>query len=147
IVLSVLADAAFIEAELGRLESARSSALECLSGENVLPYVRLLALVASELGLERELRAIAAEAPAEDRSAPPLRALLEGEFVAAADAWGAMEMLPLEAHARLRAAERFRAEGRHPEADEQLERALAFWRSVGATRYVRRGEALLAASA
>jgi hypothetical protein len=26
-------------------------------------------------------------------------------------------------------------------------RALAFWRSVGATRYVREGEALLAASA
>ncbi len=147
IVLSVLADAAFIEAELGRLEPARRSALELLEGEHVLSYVTPLALVASELGLEPELRAIAAAAPAEDRSAAALRALLEGEFVTAADAWGEMELLPLEAHARLRAAERFRAEGRHAEADEQLERALAFWRSVGATRYVRRGEMLLAASA
>ena len=147
IVLSVLADAAFIEAELGKLEPARRSALELLGGEHVLSYITPLALVASELGLEPELRAIAAAAPAEDRSTAALRALLEGEFVAAADAWGEMELRPLEAHARLRAAERFRAEGRHPEADEQLERALAFWRSVGATRYVRRGEALLAASA
>jgi hypothetical protein len=29
----------------------------------------------------------------------------------------------------------------------KLRRALAFWRSVGATRYVREGEALLAATA
>jgi hypothetical protein len=58
-----------------------------------------------------------------------------------------MELRPLEAHARLRAVEHLRAEGRHADADEQLERALTFWRSVGATRYVRRGEALLAATA
>jgi class 3 adenylate cyclase len=37
--------------------------------------------------------------------------------------------------------------GRRAEADEQLRRALAFYRLVGATRYVREGEALLAASA
>ena len=30
------------------------------------------------------------------------------------------------------------------EADAELKRALAFWRSVGATAYVREGEALLA---
>jgi hypothetical protein len=37
--------------------------------------------------------------------------------------------------------------GRRREADEQLRSALAFYRSVGATRYIRQGEALLAASA
>jgi len=52
-----------------------------------------------------------------------------------------------EALARLRAAERLVRDGRRAEADEQLQRALAFYRSVGATRYVREGEALLAASA
>jgi hypothetical protein len=31
------------------------------------------------------------------------------------------------------------AESRRAEADEQLQRALAFWRSVGATRYIREG--------
>ena len=47
---------------------------------------------------------------------------------------------------RLRAAESFAAQGKRREADEQLDRALTFFRSVGATRYVREGEALLAAA-
>jgi hypothetical protein len=37
--------------------------------------------------------------------------------------------------------------GRRAEAGGQLARALAFYRSVGATRYVGRAEALLPASA
>lgn len=37
-------------------------------------------------------------------------------------------------------------EGRRAEADAELRRSLAFWRSVGADAYVRRGEALLAAA-
>jgi class 3 adenylate cyclase/tetratricopeptide (TPR) repeat protein len=52
-----------------------------------------------------------------------------------------------EALCRLRAAEKLVAEGRRAEADAQLEKALAFWRSVGATRYIREGEALLAKTA
>ena len=55
--------------------------------------------------------------------------------------------LPGEAFARLWAAEKLLAEGRRAEADEQLERALAFWRSVGATRYVAEAEALRAQAA
>ena len=54
---------------------------------------------------------------------------------------------PLEAAVRLRAAQRLVAEGRRAEADVQLQQALAFYRSVGATRYIREGEALLAATA
>lgn len=46
-----------------------------------------------------------------------------------------------------RSAKRFVAEGRRAEADVQLQKALAFWRSVGATRYTREGETLLAATA
>ncbi len=64
-----------------------------------------------------------------------------------AEMYSEMGLPPLEAHARLRAGEQLHAEGRHAEADDQLQRALAFWRSVGATRYVRRGESLLATSA
>jgi hypothetical protein len=52
-----------------------------------------------------------------------------------------------EAFFRLHAAESFVAEDRRAEADEQLRAALAFYRGVGATRYVREGEALMAASA
>ena len=60
------------------------------------------------------------------------------------DLFGEIGSLPDEALARLRAAEKLVAAGRHAEADEQLARALAFWRSVRATRYIREGEALLA---
>jgi hypothetical protein len=52
-----------------------------------------------------------------------------------------------EADARLRAAEKHVREGRRADADAQLQKALAFYRSVGATAYVREAESLLAASA
>jgi hypothetical protein len=47
----------------------------------------------------------------------------------------------------LKATEQLAAAGRRAEADAQLQRALAYWRSVGATRYIREGEALFAATA
>ncbi|HEY8777270.1 MAG TPA: AAA family ATPase [Gaiellaceae bacterium] len=74
-------------------------------------------------------------------------AVASGDFIAAADILGGMGIVSHESFFRLRAAERLVDEGRRAEADEQLPRALAFYRSVGATRYVREGEALLAASA
>ena len=67
--------------------------------------------------------------------------------LAAAEIYGEMGTGPEEAYARLRAAENLVREGRRAEADAELERALAFWRTAGATAYVREGEALLAASA
>ena len=51
-----------------------------------------------------------------------------------------------EAYARLRAAEALVREDRRAEADVELKQALAFWRSVGATAYVREAEALVAAA-
>ena len=69
-----------------------------------------------------------------------------GDPVAAAAVYEAMGSGPDEAHARLAAAKELVAAGRRAEADEQLTRALGFFRSVGATRYVREGEALLAAA-
>src|SRR5215213_1544232 len=70
-----------------------------------------------------------------------------GDFARAADALAEIRNRPGEADARLRAARELVEEGRRAEADAQLNLALAFWREVGATRYVREGEALLAASA
>jgi hypothetical protein len=52
-----------------------------------------------------------------------------------------------EAHLRLRAAEDLFEVGRETDGGAELEQALAFYRSVGATFYVQRGEKLLAASA
>jgi len=74
-------------------------------------------------------------------------AICSGEFVQAAEELGRIGYRPGEAYARLRAARKLVEEGRRAEADAELRRALAFWREVGAARYVREGEALLAASA
>jgi hypothetical protein len=76
-----------------------------------------------------------------------VNALLQGDLVDVADRLGDLGLRPDEAHTRLRAARELVSAGRRAEADEQLRRALAFYRMVGATRYVREGEALLAASA
>jgi hypothetical protein len=43
--------------------------------------------------------------------------------------------------------ERFAADGRRADADLELQKALAIYRSLGATRYVRQADTLLAASA
>ena len=73
--------------------------------------------------------------------------LLEEDYVGAADYLDAHHARRSAALARLQAAEALVAEGRRAEADEQLRLALAFFRSVGATRWTREGEALLAATA
>jgi class 3 adenylate cyclase/tetratricopeptide (TPR) repeat protein len=103
-----------------------------------------LAVAMDALGRGREFLE---RAPGLGPSTPWFEAAMlwaRGELVRAADVLGEIGSLPDEALARLRAAEKFVAAGRRPEADEQLARALAFWRSVGATRYIGEGEALLA---
>jgi hypothetical protein len=63
-------------------------------------------------------------------------AILDGAFERAAEVFAEIESLPDEAHARMAASD-----------PENVAKALAFWRSVGATRYIREGEAMLAATA
>ena len=72
------------------------------------------------------------------------RAALEGRFLDAAEIYAGIPFLSVEADVRLRAAEALIADGRPADAEEQLELALAFWRSVGATRYIRAAEQLRA---
>jgi hypothetical protein len=69
-----------------------------------------------------------------------------GDFAGAAQRYAGIGSLPDEAYARLCEAERLVRTGRRSEADSELQHALSFWRSVGATPYVREGEALLAAA-
>jgi class 3 adenylate cyclase/tetratricopeptide (TPR) repeat protein len=75
------------------------------------------------------------------------RAIAGGEFPGAAELLGGIGDAPGEAYARLRAAEALIAAGRRAEAEEPLQKALVFYREVGATAYVRKGEALLAVAA
>jgi tetratricopeptide (TPR) repeat protein len=74
-------------------------------------------------------------------------AVLDADYVRAADIYEELLSLPSEAFARQRAAETLLEEGRRAEADVQLHRALALWRSMGATAYAAECESLLAASA
>jgi predicted negative regulator of RcsB-dependent stress response len=73
--------------------------------------------------------------------------IARGDLVAAADVSAEIGSLHIAAYARLRAAEQLVAEGRTAEADVQLQQALAFYRPVAATRFIREGEALLAKTA
>lgn len=73
-------------------------------------------------------------------------AVLCHDFVTAADMLDAIGEQPLQAELRLDAGRAFAAEGRLAEAEEQLERARVFWRSVGASAYLREADKLIAAA-
>jgi thioredoxin-like negative regulator of GroEL len=75
------------------------------------------------------------------------RAYGRRDLVAAADLLRQIGSRPDEAEARLQAAEQLHAEGRRPEANEQLRRAIELYREMGASHYLRECEALLPASA
>jgi tetratricopeptide (TPR) repeat protein len=75
------------------------------------------------------------------------QALARGQLVTAAELLASTDLASYEAYARLRAAEQLASEGRNIEAQPHLQRALAFYRSVGATAYLRRAEAVMPASA
>ena len=106
----------------------------------------LFPAIARYLGLSQELAAALA-GHRQTRWTAAVQAHAAGEFVGAAEILRKIGSRPDEAEARLRAAEQLAAEGRRLEADEQLQQALAFYRLVGATRYVAECEALLPASA
>ena len=71
-------------------------------------------------------------------------ALLEGDLVGASDALEELGKVNDEAYLRVRLGERLLGEGRADEGRAQIERALAFYRGVRATRFVAEAEALLA---
>jgi len=73
-------------------------------------------------------------------------AIAEHRFVEAADLLGATGELPFQAEVRLIAARTLIGDGHPVEAAEQLERARAFWSSVGATAYLREADELFAAA-
>jgi class 3 adenylate cyclase/tetratricopeptide (TPR) repeat protein len=75
------------------------------------------------------------------------RAYVAGRFEEAADILAVIHAVPDEAFVRLRAAETLLHEGRRAEADTELQKALTFYRSVGATAYIREAEGMFAASA
>jgi len=135
----------------GRAQQAKTAAEEALAlaRENAVVFSGcwpVLIRVLAALGRSEELLA-ATEAAPPTRWIEAARLYAGGDFAAAAELYAQIGSLLDEADARLRAAEQLAEAGGREEADAQLEQALAFYRSVGATRYVIEGEALLAASA
>jgi len=104
-----------------------------------------LAVALGPVGAQAEkLSELIGKAPLETPWRRAAAAYVSGDFSTAADVYAAIGALPEEAYARLRAAESFVEQGVRAEADAELRRSLTFWRSVGATAYIREGEALLA---
>ena len=135
----------------GRAEEARTAAVEALSlaSQNAVIFAGcwpILTRVLAALDLGAELVAATEEAPP-TRWIAAARLYADGDFDGAAELYAQIGSMLDEADARLRAAERLAAADERAEADAQLELALAFYRSVGATRYIGEGEALLAESA
>jgi tetratricopeptide (TPR) repeat protein len=114
------------------------------------PEISHVSYVARALGREIEVSAALERylaGRAETRWLKVTRTFLGGDLVGAADLLAEIGNLAMEAYVRFAAAKDLVERGLRHEADEQLQKALAFWRSVGATRYIREGEALLAATA
>jgi hypothetical protein len=105
-----------------------------------------LAHLTTELGRAEEVRALLETWPRSSPYHDAAFAVIDGDYVRAADLLDQIGDLTESAEMRLHAARTLAAAGQRAEADVQLRAALAFFRSVGATRYVREAEALLAAA-
>jgi hypothetical protein len=145
-----LATQILVDLETGRTASARVTARELLERVARIPGVNEglypVATRAEELGVRGEVRALVLEMPPTHRRRV-LEAIVSADLAHAAELLAEQGDVTGEAELRLRFAAELATAGRAAEADQHLQRALAFFRSVGATRYVRQGEALLAATA
>jgi len=149
--LPVLAGSAFVFSELSRRREAEellrryAGTLQTV-GVSHFGFSPLAALAALGLGMRDELAgAIASTHASRWRDAD--LAILAGRFAEGADELERMGVAGMAPFVRLAGGEALVSEGRRAEADEQLACAGEFFRRVGATRYVQRTEALLAATA
>ncbi len=118
--------------------------LEPESASLISAELHTLARTLGDLGRGEEMLAVL---PADDVPwVHVARALVVGDLRHAADMCRAIGALTEEARDRLWLARSLIELNRRAEAEVALESALAFYRSVGATRYVREGEALLGRS-
>jgi class 3 adenylate cyclase/tetratricopeptide (TPR) repeat protein len=131
--------AALVDELVERVQTATSG----FGGGWVVAFTSVLL----ELGRGDEIEPLLGKASLSTRWLDVARAYLAGEFEEAAAILGDMGAVPEEAYARVRAAEALVEAGRRADANVQLQRALSFFRSVGATAYIREAEGLFAASA
>ena len=130
--------------QVGRMSDAEAAFAEAIPLLEKHPYARPWTLpeVAFELGESTAIHEILAGLPPSP-GYKAMIAVLDGHFAEAAELYAEAGILLFEAEARLRAAEQLLAKGRTAEGEEQLGKALSFYRSVGATLFIERGERLL----
>ena len=144
-----LALRARVLAEVGRPDEAAPLADEAAaegSGRGVLPsfWTADLADVLHQLGRRGGLPA---DARAGSRWLVAAHHLLSGSHADAAAAYAAIGARPEEARARLRTSTTLAANGNLDAAQEELERARAFYHEVGADAYARAADSLVVAGA
>ena len=145
LLVPALVRTAWAYLQLGRVAEARGLFAEAVPMLSEHPYAGpwAVAEVAVDLGETASIRDVFADlSPSPGHRAEV--AVLEGDFEQASRLYGEANIRLLEAEARLRHAEQLVARGSSAEARIPLEQALAFYRSVGATLFVERGERLLA---
>ena len=133
-------------AAIDELLSAWASRPDTIVHSHLQSFADAAAVLAA-LGRGAELEAMGARAAVQTPWVRAATAFVRGDFQAAADVYAAAGSLPDEAFARLRAAEALITAGDRAEGDKELQRALAFHRSVDATAYLGEGEGLLARTA
>jgi tetratricopeptide (TPR) repeat protein len=111
------------------------------------PWVVWFSLVLEDLGRIGQSSIANIETDVAQPWLAAARAISDRDFRSAAERMVAIGARTLEAAIRFHAAVQLGREGRGDEAEAELQDALSFYRSVGATRYIREGEALLAATA
>ena len=134
---------------LGRTHDARKLAAELVGRIADRPAEQGIAVgfdfayTRTAVEFEPELREALKNAPQRPWTTLALTCF-DRDFVRAAEMWAGAGSPTWEARLRLRAAEELIENGRRVEAEEQAQKALTFYRSVGATFFLDRGEALLA---
>ena len=152
-LLPALATEVWVNLELGLELEAEHTAAEFVSEFRRQPFgygteSEVIACLCARVGgLGEELRRVFSPLQADHPWVVVGQAILDERYSDATNQLFEIGDMASEAYMRLLAAEQHAAAGRQAEANAELERALAFYRSVGATRYIRQGEALLAATA
>ena len=154
IVQTTFAKAAFVLLSVGRNARVNDILSECFEGLKRLERLGFAAVemhhvawAARALGREAAVLEILEREGFRSPWVLTARAVSVGDLLQAAELLQEMSCITDESFYRMHAAAQLIGEGRRAEADEQLRRALGFFRSVGATWYLGEGEALLAASA
>jgi predicted ATPase/class 3 adenylate cyclase len=109
-------------------------------------WLPLVAATTTHIGGAEEVIAVLAATRLKTPWLEAATEFIRGAFQEAAQVYARIGSQPDEAQARLRAAEALASTGRRVEAESELQEALEFFRRVGAARYLRAAEALLAAT-